>query len=163
MENEKLKNKVMKSTKQQLLRSPDIQPTSEVIEEALGAAYNSYLKFVKELENHDIQLEWRYYTDGKAWLAKGIHKWTGVRGGQNEITAFWLSIWNSFFKVNIYVPEKARAFASSLPLDDETRQMIDDSKQMGEKLKFFPLVFELSSDEKFEAIYTLVEFRKGLK
>jgi len=48
MENEKLKNKVNKSTKQQLLRSPDIQPTSEVIEEALGTAYNSYLMFVKE-------------------------------------------------------------------------------------------------------------------
>ncbi|MBP1919720.1 DUF3788 family protein [Youngiibacter multivorans] len=163
MENGKLKIKVMKSTKQQLLRSPDIQPTSEVIEEALGAAYNAYLKFVKELENHDIQLEWRYYTDGKAWLGKGIHKWVGVRGGQNETTAFWLSIWDCFFKVTIFIPEKARADAYSLPLDDEVKQMIDDSKQMGKKLKFFPLVFELSSDEKFKAIYALVEFRKRLK
>ncbi|WP_160319134.1 DUF3788 family protein [Youngiibacter fragilis] len=161
--NEKLKNKAMISTKQQLLRSPDIQPTSEVIAEALGAAYNSYLKFVNRLENHDIHLEWRYYTDGKAWLAKGIHRWTGIRGGQNETTAFWLSIWDCFFKVTIYVPEKARADTSSLPIGDEVKQMIDDSKQMGKKLKFFPLVFELSSDEKFEEIYTLVEFKKKLK
>lgn len=146
-----------------MLRSPNIQPTSEVIEEALGAAYNAYFKFVKEIENHDIQLEWRYYTDGKAWLAKGIHKWTGVRGGQNETTAFWLSIWDCFFKVTTFVPEKARSDAYSLPLDDEVKQMIYDSKQMGEKLKFFPIVFELRSDEKFGAIYTLVEFRKRLK
>ena len=66
------------------------------------------------------------------------------------MTVFWLSIWEGFFKVTIYIPEKARADIFSLPLDDEVKQMIADSKQMGEKLKYFPLVFELHSDEMFE-------------
>lgn len=153
----------MKSTKQQLLRSPNIQPTSDVIAEALGEANNAYIKFVNELASHGIELEWRYYNDGKAWLAKGLHKWTGVRGGQNEVTAFWLSIWDSFFKVTIYVPEKARTGALSLPLGDEVKRMIADSKQMGKKLKYFPLVFELHSDEMFELVYTLADFRKSIK
>lgn len=153
----------MKSTKQQLLRSPNIQPTSDVIAEALGEANNAYVKFINELASHEIQLEWRYYTDGKAWLAKGIHKWTGVRGGQNEVTVFWLSIWDGFFKVTIYIPEKARADTFNLQLDDEVKQMIADSKQMGEKLKYFPLVFELHSDEMFEQVYTLADFRKSIK
>ena len=42
-------------------------------------------------------------------MAKGLFNWRGVRGGQNEITVFWLSIWDDFFKLTIYVPEKAMA------------------------------------------------------
>jgi len=163
MENEKPKTKSMKSPNQQLLRNPDIQPTGDVISAALGEAYDAYTKFVSELERHEIQLEWRYYTDGKAWLGKGLHTWTGARGGQNKATVFWLSIWDSFFKVSIYIPEKARADAFRLPLDDEAKQMILDSKMMGEKWRFFPLVFELHSDDMFETIFTLAHFRKSIR
>lgn len=153
----------MNSTSQQLLRDPNIKPTGDVIADALGEANNAYGKFLNELPSHDIQLEWRYYTDGKAWLGKGTHQWLGVRGGQNEETVFWLSIWDGFFKVTIYVPEKARAEAFSLSLDDQVKQMIADSKQMGNKLKYFPLVFELHSDEMFESVFTLVDFKKSRK
>jgi len=87
----------MRSAKERLLRDPNVQPSDDVIAEALREATDAYVKFVNELAKHDIQLEWRYYTDGKAWLAKGLYKWTGVRGGQNEKTVFWLSIWDGFF------------------------------------------------------------------
>ena len=150
-------------TMQQLLRNPDIQPTSDVIAEALGESYDAYSKFVSEIESRGIQLEWRYYIDGKAWLAKGLHTWIGARGVQHKVTAFWLSIWDSFFKVSIYIPEKSRADAFNLPLDDETRQMIADAKIMGGKWRYFPLVFELHSDKKLEAVYTLADFRKSIK
>jgi len=147
---------------QQLLRNPGENPTSNVLAQALGDAYGAYEKFTGGLENHGIELEWRYYTDGKAWLAKGLYTRTGPRGGQNKTTAFWLSIWDGFFKVSVYVPEKARAGALSLPLDDECKRIIADAKQMG-KLKFFPLVFELRSEEMLEAVYTLADFRKNIK
>lgn len=152
----------MKTTKEQLLRDPNIQPSSDVIAKALGESNNAYIKFINELPSHNIHLEWRYYNDGKAWLAKGLFKWTGVRGGQNETTVFWLSIWDSFFKVTIYVPEKARADVLSLPLDNEVKLMIAVSQQMG-KLKYFPIVFDLCSDEMFEAVFFLADFRKSIK
>jgi hypothetical protein len=152
----------MKSTKEQLLRNPDIEPSSGVIAKALGEANNAYIKFINELTSHDINLEWRYYNDGKAWLAKGLFKWKGVRGGQNEKTVFWLSIWDGFFKVTIYFPEKARADVLSLPLDNEVKQTIAASQQMG-KLKYFPIVFDLCSDEMFEAFFLLADFRKSIK
>jgi len=152
----------MKTTKEQLLRNPDIQPTGDVLAKALGEANNAYIKFIHELVSHDTQLEWRYYTDGKAWLAKGLFNWTGVRGGQKQTTVFWLSIWTGFFKVTIFVPEKARADVYGLPLDNEVKLMIVDSKQMG-KLKYFPLVFDMYSDEVFEAFFTLADFRKNIK
>jgi len=160
--NKKLETEDMRSTKGQLLRNPDIEPSSDVIAKGLGEANNAYIQFINELTCHDIHLEWRYYNDGKAWLAKGLFKWTGVRGGQNEKTVFWLSIWDGFFKVTIYVPEKSRTDVLSLPLDNEVKQMIEASQQMG-KLKYFPLVFELYSDAMFEAVYTLVDFRKSVK
>jgi hypothetical protein len=114
----------MKSNKQQLLRKPEIKPESEIVVEALGGAKNAYLRFLDGLANHDIQLEWRYYNDGKAWLAKGLHNWIGARGGKRQVTVFWLSIWEGFFKVAIFMPEKARLDAMNLPLNDEVKQMI---------------------------------------
>ena len=152
----------MKINKEQLLRNPDIEPSSDVIAKALGESNNAYVKFINNLASHDIHLEWRYYNDGKAWLAKGLFKWTGVRGGQNETTVFWLSIWDGFFKVTIYIPEKARADVLSLPLDNEVKLMISGSQQMG-KLKYFPIVFDLCSDEMFETIFLLADFRKSIK
>ena len=153
----------MKSNYKQLLRNPDIQPTSDIIVEALQDANDIYIKFLNELANQDIDLEWRYYTDGKAWLGKGLYKWLGVRGGQKVTTVFWLSIWEAFFKITIYIPEKARDDLFSLPLNNTVKQMINDSKQMGNRLKFFPLVFELNSNESFEQIHILFDFKKSLK
>jgi hypothetical protein len=159
MENKKPETEGMKSTKQQLLRNPDIQPTNDVVAKALGEANIAYMQFVNELANRDIQIGWRYYNDGKAWLAKGLYICKGIRGGRNETTVFWISIWESSFKVTLYIPEKSRLDVLSLPIDDEVKSMIVYSKQMG-KLKYFPLVFDLCSNEKFETIYTLVDFKK---
>ena len=153
---------VMKSTKEQLLRNPDIEPTSDVIAKALGEANNAYVEFIRELGKHDIQLEWRYYNDGKAWLAKGLYKWTGARGGQKEKTIFWLSVWDGFFKVTIYFPENSRADVLMLPLDSSVKLMVEGSKQMG-KLKFFPLTFDISTDEKLATVFSLADFRRSIK
>ncbi|MDR0468767.1 MAG: DUF3788 domain-containing protein [Peptococcaceae bacterium] len=147
---------------EQLLRDPSIEPTSEVMASALGAANAAYVIFVEGLESHDVQVDWRYYNDGKAWLGKGLYKWTGARGGQKEITIFWLSIWDGFFKVSFFIPEKARMDALNLSFADDVKKMIEDAKQMG-KLKFFPIIFDLRSDKLFHDIDTLIEFRKAIK
>ena len=152
----------MAINKEQLLRNPNMQPTDDVIAKALGESNDAYIKFINEIASHDIHLDWRYYNDGKAWLAKGLFKWTGVRGGQKETTVFWLSIWDGFFKVTIYVPEKARADVLSLTLDNEVKLMIEATQQMG-KLKYFPIVFDLCSDEMFEAVFLLADYRKSIK
>ncbi len=147
---------------EQMLRNPEIEPSDEVIANALGEANKAYETFINALNGYDIQLEWRYYKDGKAWLAKGLFRWIGVRGGQKVETVFWLSVWKGFFKVTFYFPEKVRMGVLNLPLDPETRGMIEASQQMG-KLKCFPLVFDLSSDEKFESLFMLLDFKKSIK
>ena len=50
----------------------------------------------------------------------------------------------------------------SIPRDNEVKLMISASQQMG-KLKYFPIVFDLSSDEMFESVFLLADFRKSIK
>ena len=147
---------------QQLLRDPNIEPTNEIITECLGLASSAYAKFITQLQDHDIELDWRYYNDGKSWLGKGLYKWSTTRGTPKEITAFWLSVWDGFFKVTIYMPEKYRTDALNLSLNGEVTEMIENAKQIG-KLKFFPLIFDLRSDKLFNEIVILINFKKTLK
>ncbi len=151
----------MKIQNDKMLRNPDVEPTSVVIAEALGEANVAYEKFIKELDCHNIQLEWRYYTDGKSWLAKGLYEWIGLRGGHNSKTIFWLSIWSGFFKVTIYIPEKTHADAMKLTMDGAVKKVVANSKKMG-KLNYCPLAFDLYTDENFDSIFTLINFRKSV-
>jgi hypothetical protein len=146
----------------QLLRDEATAPTGVVIADALGLAYTAYSAFCDKLAYHGIDLGWRYYNDGKSWLGKGLYKWTTSRGTEKETTAFWLSVWEGLFKVTFYIPEKHRADALNLPLCDDTKRMIDEAKQMG-KLKFFPVTFDISSDDMFGDVLALADFRKLLK
>jgi chitinase len=74
MDNKKPETEEMRSTKEQLLINPDIQPSSDVIAKALGESNNAYIKFINELTSHDIHLEWRYYNDGKrGWQKDSIN------------------------------------------------------------------------------------------
>ena len=146
----------------QSLRDINIEPTSEVISIELGVANDAYIEFLEKLKAHDIELNWRYYNDGKAWLGKGQYKWTTIRGTPKETTAFWLSIWEGFFKVTVYVPEKYRLEALNLSIGDGMKGMIKEAKQMG-KLKFFPLVFDLYSNKMFDELFAIIDFRKTLK
>ena len=122
----------------------------------------AYLKFLADLKANNVELTWHYYNDGKAWLAKGLFKWLSPRGKEKELTVFWLSIWEGLFKVSIFIPKKERENTFNLSLSNETKEMINKAQQMG-KLKFFPLVFEISEKSQLADIYSLIEFKKELK
>jgi hypothetical protein len=64
--------------------------------------------------------------------------------------------------VSLFIPEKCRDEVLNLPLGWETKKMIEEAQQMG-KLKFFPLIFDFRSDELFNEIYTLIDFKKSIK
>lgn len=145
----------------QLLRDESIEPTSNVIADALGSSNDLYITFIKELINYDIEIDWRYYNDGKAWLGKGLYKWITSRGTKKEKNTFWLSVWDGYFKVSIIIPERVRSEAMSLSLTDETKKKIEESNQFG-KLKMFAVLFDVTSDKVFKDVFTLIEFRKNI-
>ncbi len=50
----------MKTAGEQLLRDPDVQPSGDVIAQALGEANNAYVAFINQLARRDIQPARRY-------------------------------------------------------------------------------------------------------
>lgn len=149
----------MSKTNSPLLKDPNMLLSNDVFSHALGDAYESYLKFIQALIPYDIQLSWRYYHDGNVWLAKGIYAFDGPRGGSKEVTIFWLSIWEGFFKVTFYVLEKRREDVLKLPLDHAVKQKIEAAKTLG-KLRFFPIDFDLYSDKGFDTVLLLLDYKK---
>lgn len=147
----------------QLLRNPDVEPTEDVLKESLNDAYSSYQQFQDHLQEHDIDFVWRYYPDGKAWLVKGIYRWIGKRGSNKELTLFWCSIWNGFFKIIIYIPEDRRNDVLSLSIDHNLKIFISELKRMGETFKTLPIVFDIKSNDLFDSIFKIIEYKKGLK
>lgn len=150
------------STDKQLLRDPDIQPTNDVIAAALGQQYAVYRQFLGRVADSDVAPQWRYYNDGKAWLAKGSYKWKSSRGTDKEKTIFWLSIWDGFFRVSFYIAEKTQSGLQGLAVGENTRKIIEDAKPMG-KLKFVPLVFEVRSDDLLADLGALINYQKSIR
>ncbi len=153
----------MKDDNFQLLRNPNIEPTDSVLNDSLKDAYPSYLLFLNLLKQIDVDLVWRYYTDGKAWLAKGIYRWTGKKGSDKEMSVFWCSIWNGFFKIVIYIPEDKREDIQNLQIDDNLKIKIREIKRMGETFRTLPIVFDIHSNEELESILKIIVYKKGLR
>lgn len=153
----------MKDDNFQLLKNPNIEPTDSVLNDSLKDAYPSYLLFLNLLKQIDVDLVWRYYTDGKAWLAKGIYRWTGKKGSDKEMSVFWCSIWNGFFKIVIYIPEDKREDILNLQIDDNLKIKIREIKRMGETFRTLPIVFDIHSNEELESILKIIVYKKGLR
>ena len=147
---------------EQRLRDQTIYPDDEVLAKVLGASYGIYQQFIHSAGDMGIFPEWRYYHDGKAWLMKGLYKWQSKRGANKEKTVFWLSVWDGFFKVSLFIPDKSRNGLSGLKVNETVKKIINDAKPMG-KLKFFPLVFEISADHQYDDIFKLMEYQKNLR
>lgn len=147
----------------QLLRNPDIEPNESVLRGCLLNAYPIYVQFLDELSLHEINLVWRYYPDGKAWLAKGVYQWIGKRGSQKEKTIFWSSIWNGFFKIVIYIPEDRREDLINLSIDEKLKKSISEIRRMGDTFRTLPIVFDVHSNELFDSMFKIIDFKKELK
>lgn len=149
----------MSPNETQLLRNPDLEPNQVLLCESLKEAYASYFGFMEELNNHSIEFDYRYYSDGKAWLGKGVYKWNGKRGGQNEKTIFWLSIWEGFYKLSFFIPEKNLPDYLNLELDDNIKQIFYDSKLMGKTLRYYPIIVDMYDNQYLESIFSLIDLR----
>lgn len=113
------------------------------------------------MEKYNLSLmDWRYYNDGKAWLSKGEYKWTTSRGTNKVKPIFWVSIWDKFFKISFNFSEKNKDTLLSLPMSEDTKEMIRNIKPNGDKMKFIPVIFDVDNSKVFNDIFVLVQFRK---
>ncbi len=146
---------------QQLLRNPNVVPTSEIISEGLGSVSGVYTKFIERLKQYDVSLmDWRFYNDGKVWLSKGEYKWTTKRGTNKVKPLFWLSIWEGFFKVSFNFKLETKEELLNLPISDESKDIIKNAEASGKTMKFIPVIFDVDDEKQLNDIYVLMQFRK---
>ena len=144
------------------LREPEVTPTSEVLEQALGDSYAAYETFQEALPSLEMEQEWQWYTPHKAWFAKGQHWWTTPRGTRKEKNLYWLYVYEGYFSVAVWFKEKNRAEVLRTDVTEKTKQLISDAKTMG-KMPTFPVVFDITTVEPLADIYTLLDCKKRIE
>lgn len=147
------------------LREPEIQPTDEVLAKVLGDSYGAYKTFCKELADLELEQVWQFYpcVGTKAWMARGVFKWTTPRGAKKEKNLYWLSVWEKYIKISVWFKGSNRAEVLKLNISNKTKNVIAGAKIMGEKMNTFPVEFEVTTAEQLADIYELIQCKKRLE
>ena len=116
------------------LRDEKIYPDQKVLRSVLGKSYEVYKDLLDLYDKYEMDYEWRYYRDGKAWLCKVQKK---------KKTIVWMSAWKNYMLATIYFPERLlnRVFESDIK--DELREKIRNTKNVG---KSKPCIFEIREE-----------------
>lgn len=135
------------------LRDAAIYPTDEVLMDVLGDAFKVYSFFIETISIDPLSLsaEWRYYNDGKAWLAKVQSK---------KKTILWLSVWDDLFKITFYFTEKNIEAIAGLNISEAIKVEFCKAKPVG---RLIPLILEVREIDQMDDLLTLVRFKKSLK
>lgn len=133
------------------LRDEAIPPTGDVLEAVLGSVYPVFQSFIEEIQKGPLMLshEWRYYKDGKAWLCKITFKKT---------TVCWLSVWDGFFKVASYFPQRHLSEIEKICPDKDAG--IYFNKPVGKSL---PVTADISGQNQVYGFMKVLELKKRLK
>ncbi len=127
------------------LRDESVYPDETVLKDALGQSYEAYIDLLSLLQRVQLNYEWRYYKDGKAWLCKAQKK---------SETIVWMSARKGYMQATVYFPLKSLDAVLALDVSDHTKEKIVNTKNVG---KSKPCIFEIRSKE------MLVDFEKVMK
>lgn len=134
-----------------LLNNPLLFPTDVELKKVLGSAFEAFSELMLRISNMELVPEWRFYKDGGAWLCKVLFK---------KKTVFWLSVWESHFKVVFYFTEKTVEGLMPLPIEGTLFQQLRLVNRIG---KFIPLIFEIRTSAQLDDVFTVADYKKKLK
>ncbi len=136
-----------------MLNDPNIPPTEEVLQQALGECHPVFLQLMESIARPEYLLEanWHYYRDGKSWLCKVCFK---------KKTVFWLSVWPRMFKTTFYFTEKTGSGIYNLDIDEAIKENFSQNKTVG---KLVPLTISVTQKAQINDLLTIIGYKKGLK
>lgn len=129
------------------LKDESIYPDDQVLKAILGESYNAYCELLKIYDEYEMNHEWRYYRDGKAWLCKVQKK---------KRTIVWMSAWKGYMKAVIYFPEKYIDGIYNLDISEEMKKKIMETKNVG---KSKPCIFEIRDKDLIEEFKKVMQFK----
>ena len=138
----------------QLLRDAGITPTMYVLENTTEKEiFSIYKKLYETINGSEFELnpEWNYYNDGKAWLCKVSYR---------KKTVFWLSVWDTGIKTSFYFTEKTRQGVLELAISDEIKQRFSNATLIG---KLIPLSMTILNEEHLSDLRKIIHYKKALK
>lgn len=124
------------------LRDESIFPDKSVLISVLRKSYVVYTDLLDLYDRNDLDYEWRYYKDGKAWLCKVQKK---------KKTIVWMSVWKGFMKAGIYFPVRLLNEILDLDINEDLKEKFLKTKNVG---KSKPCIFEIRDQD------ILVDFEK---
>lgn len=133
------------------LNDESIYPDEQVLKKILGKSYNPYCKLLKLYDYYEMDYNWRYYKDGKAWLCKVQKK---------NKTIVWMSAWKGYIKATIYFPEKYIDGIYKLDISKEVIDKIRKTKMTG---KSKPCIFEIRILKILPDINKLIQYKINTK
>ena len=136
-----------------LLKDPAVRPTTEVLNKLLGKAFPAFDTLMTTITGPEFELDpqWKYYNDGKAWLCKVQYR---------KKTVFWLSVWDKYFKTGFYFTEKNLGGIHELPIDEKIKEDFKGSKHIG---NLIPLVISVTKKSQLNDVLEIIEYKKNLK
>lgn len=137
----------METIKNIQLKDESIYPNEGVLKEILGESYNAYLELLKLYDDNEMNCEWRYYKDGKAWLCKVQRK---------KKTIVWMSAWKGYMQATIYLPERLMDKIYSLNIKKEIKEKIKNTKNVG---KSKPCIFEIRDNDVLKDLNEVMQFK----
>ncbi len=120
-------------------------PDEQILKGILGKSYNAYEKLLELYNDYEMDYNWRYYKDGKAWLCK-------VQKKKNTIV--WMSAWKGYMQAAIYLPEKQIDEIYKLDISKEVIEKLKNTKKIG---KSVPCIFEIRN------MKVIVDFKKVMQ
>jgi len=133
------------------LTDKSVYPDETILKGVLGRSFQSYRALLELFDQNEMFYEWRYYMDGKSWLCKVQKK---------KRTIIWMSAWKGFMKAAIYVPEKHLDKIYELPISEETKERIQQTRNVG---KSKPCIFEIRNQKVLKDLDKVMQFKIRVK
>jgi hypothetical protein len=145
------KGKTMKA--EMLLNDKNEYPDDAVLARCLGKAKAAWDEFVaRSAAIPGLTLvDWRFYNDGKAWLARLMHK---------KKTVCWISVWDGYFRTGFYFMAKSDADIRALNVAEKLKDEYYGNKPIG-KLK--PLTVPVKTKKTLADVFELIQYKSRLK
>ena len=129
------------------LRDETVYPDEKVLKAILGKSYQAYCSLLKLYDDNEMNYEWRYYRDGKAWLCKVQRK---------KRTIVWMSAWKGYMQAAIYCPEKHIHELYTLDISEEVKNKIKETRNVG---KSKPCIFEIRNKDILKDFEKVMQFK----
>lgn len=133
------------------LKDKDLFPSDDVLRQTLGASYPAFERWREMLTARQIDLDWRYYNDGNAWLCK-------MMSAKNNLG--WLIACDGCFRTTFYFTAK---YAEAIAGAEIPGTAKEEYRRAEPTAKLRPLSVRISDNSLLNDALAILQLKQKLK